>query len=256
MTGRETGSVLSVGELSVRFAERFVLHGIDVTFPVGKITALIGPTGAGKTTLLRALNRLHDLRPHVRISGKVLLHGRDIYAEDTDVRDLRRRVGMLFQRPNPFPQSILDNVRLAPRVHGMWQRKESNARAEALLRDVGLWDAVQDRLGGTPYMLSGGQQQLLCLARALAVEPEVLLLDEPTSSLDPRTTNRIENLVTSLRERVTTVFVTHNLAQASRTADYVLFMEDGRGVEFAPAKEFFNTPRDERSRAFIAGDAI
>ncbi|HUY23889.1 MAG TPA: ATP-binding cassette domain-containing protein [Candidatus Saccharimonadales bacterium] len=168
-------SDLSVDELSVQFGDRKVVKGISASFAQGRVTALIGPTGCGKTTLLRSLNRLHDSHPNVRIGGRVMFNGNDIYERGTNVRDLRRRVGMLFQRPNPFPQSIRENVSLGPRIHGLWQRKEVAGRTEQELRDVGLWEAVGDRLHSTPFMLSGGQQQLLCLARALAVEPEVLL---------------------------------------------------------------------------------
>ena len=182
-----------------------------------------------------------------------MFNGNDIYERGTNVRDLRRRVGMLFQRPNPFPQSIRENVSLGPRIHGLWQRKEVAGRTEQELRDVGLWEAVGDRLHSTPFMLSGGQQQLLCLARALAVEPEVLLLDEPTSSLDPHSTTRIEELIQQLKRHMTVVFVTHNLQQAARCADDVLFMLAGEKVEFAPASRFFSNPSDARSRAYVEG---
>ncbi|MFZ0995524.1 MAG: phosphate ABC transporter ATP-binding protein [Candidatus Dormiibacterota bacterium] len=244
---------LSVDELSVQFGERKIVKGVSATFAQGKVTALIGPTGCGKTTLLRALNRLHDSRPNVRIGGRVMLDGRDVYERGTNVRELRRRVGMLFQRPNPFPQSIRENISLGPRIHGIWQRHEVARRTEQELRDVGLWEAVGDRLNSTPFMLSGGQQQLLCLARALAVEPDVLLLDEPTSSLDPHSTNRIEELIKQLKHRMTVVFVTHNLQQAARCADDVLFMLAGEKVEFAPASQFFSNPSDARSRAYLEG---
>ncbi len=250
----QSGDVkMSVDDLFLGFGRRQVLHGVSAHFPKGQVTALIGPTGCGKTTLLRCLNRLHDSRPGVRIDGRVLLNGEDIYHRSTDVRELRRRVGMLFQRPNPFPQSIRENVTLGARIHGLWARGETESRAEAVLRDVGLWDAVRDRLSGTPFMLSGGQQQLLCLARALAVEPEVLLLDEPTSSLDPHSTARIEELIDSLKGRMTVVFVTHNLQQAERRADQVVFMLDGEAVEAAPARQFFAGPTDARSQAYLEG---
>lgn len=247
---------LSVEDLFVSFGPRQVLRGISVGFAAGKVTALIGPTGCGKTTLLRCLNRLHDSRPGAQIDGRVLLDGEDIYRRSANVRDVRRRVGMLFQRPNPFPQSIRENISLGPRIHGLWSNGEVASRTEAVLREVGLWDAVGDRLDSTPFMLSGGQQQLLCLARALAVEPEVLLLDEPTSSLDPRSAARIEELIAGLKDKMTVVFVTHNVPQAARCSDHVLFVLDGEEVEFAPTKQFFQDPADARSRAYVEGGTV
>ncbi|HUY54539.1 MAG TPA: phosphate ABC transporter ATP-binding protein [Candidatus Nanopelagicaceae bacterium] len=249
-------AAVALDDLRVSFGATEVLKGISARISRGKVTALIGPTGCGKTTLLRTLKRLHDQRPGFHLEGSIRLEGSNIYARGTDVRDLRRRMGMLFQRPNPFPQSIAENVSLGARIHGLWARGEVKARTEGLLRDVGLWEAVRDRLGGTPFMLSGGQQQLLCMARALAVEPEVLLLDEPTSSLDPRSTGRIEELVASFRGSKTVVFVTHNLQQAARCADEVLFMMAGEAIEQAPVRDFFDHPGDERSRAYVEGRTV
>ncbi|HUY57281.1 MAG TPA: phosphate ABC transporter ATP-binding protein [Candidatus Micrarchaeaceae archaeon] len=250
------GGALSVDDLFVQFGDRRVLKGVSANFVPGRVTAMLGPTGCGKTTLLRCLNRLHDNRPGFKYDGRILLDGADIYRRSSDIRDLRRRVGMLFQRPNPFPQSIAENVSLGARVHGLWARRETSERIEEVLLRVGLWDAVKDRLNSTPFMLSGGQQQLLCLARALAVQPDVLLLDEPTSSLDPRSTDRIEELIGQLKEHMTVVFVTHNVQQAARCADQILFMLDGAVVEFAAKDEFFSNPADARSRAYVEGRPV
>ncbi len=247
------GTGVAVDGLRVRFGAREVVHGVTVGFHAHRVTALIGPTGCGKTTVLRALNRLHDGRPGVHISGSVRIGDEEVYDPRADVRDLRRRIGMLFQRPNPFPLSIRENIALAARIHGLWSRQDAAERTEAILREVGLWEAVRDRLGQAPFLLSGGQQQLLCLARALAVEPDVLLLDEPTSSLDPGTTARIEELISALRDKMTIIIVTHNLQQARRVADEVCLLLDGEVVEQAPADRFFQAPADERSRAYVDG---
>jgi phosphate transport system ATP-binding protein len=250
-----TALPLRVRGLRVRAGGRELLRGIDVDFPAGQITAVVGPTGCGKTTLLRALNRLHDDSTGLSVSGTVELDGADIY-RDLGLREVRRRIGMLFQRPNPFPQSIQENVVIGARVHGLTGRSGERELAEARLREVGLWDAVKDRLGSNPYRLSGGQQQLLCLARALAVRPDVLLLDEPTSSLDPWATAQIEQLIRELRERITVVIVSHNLSQVARVADRVLFMVAGERVELASAETFFRNPSDPRTRRYVAGEAM
>lgn len=248
----EEAAAIATEGLRVNIGGRDVVWNLTVGFPQNKITAIIGPTGCGKTTVLRALNRLHDGAPNIQVSGKVLLNGVDVYRDVKNVREVRRRIGMLFQRPNPFPQSILENVEIGPRSHGLLAGRQLRAHAEQQLRDVGLWDAVKDRLGASPFNLSGGQQQLLCLARALAVDPDVLLLDEPTSSLDPNTTLRVEELFKSLSERMSLVIVTHNLQQARRLADNVLFLMGGHKIEFAPAQQFFEAPADPRTRAYIA----
>jgi phosphate transport system ATP-binding protein len=197
---------------------------------------------------------MHDPSPDIKVSGKVFLQGVDIYREFAGVRELRRRVGMVFQRPNPFPQNILENLTVGPRVHGLVRRSQLNDVAETHLREVGLWDAVKDRLKSSPFSLSGGQQQPLCLARALSVQPAVLLLDEPTSSLDPGTTTQIEEMISNLKAKVSVVMVSHNLGQVRRVADHVLFLQSGDRVEFSDAKTFFENPADERSRRYIGAE--
>ncbi len=246
-------SGVDVRNLRVFYKENELLHGVSYSFRPNAVSAVVGPTGCGKTTLLRSINRLHDSTPGMRVTGSVTIGGEEVYGRGVGVRGLRRKVGMLFQRANPFPQSIADNVSLAPRAHGMVSRHQVAALVEQHLTLVGLWDAVKDRLDRSPFHLSGGQQQLLCLARTLALSPEVLLLDEPTSALDPDTTEHIESLIKQLSQRVTVLIVTHNLAQANRIADDVLFLMAGSVVEFAPAQTFFQNPADERSRAYISG---
>ncbi len=244
---------LKVEDVHVYARDKELLKGINVAFPARQVSAVIGPTGCGKTTLLRAFNRLHDVAGDLRVTGRILLDGEDIYRSE-GVRDIRRRIGMVFQRPNPFPQTILENLMIGPRIHGLAHGRQLVEGAENLLREVGLWQAVKDRLKSSPFALSGGQQQLLCLARALSVQPEVLLLDEPTSALDPNMTAHIEGLVRKLSERVTVVMVSHNLGQVSRVADRVLFLLGGEVVEFADAKQFFAHAADPRSRNYIAGE--
>ena len=249
-------AALILQKVGITIGGRQVVKQIDATFPQRSLTAIIGPTGCGKTTLLRALNRLHDADRKVSVSGSVVLFGRDIYRHPGALSELRRRVGMVFQRPNPFPCGILDNVTVGVRAHGLASRHRAREIGEEMLCQVGLWDAVKSRLNSSPYQLSGGQQQLLCLARALAVDPEVLLLDEPTSSLDPTTTSQVERLISTLKQRMAVVMVTHNLAQARRLADQVLFLLDGSAVEFSESRRFFESPRDPRSVAYIAGEAV
>ncbi|MGA8015362.1 MAG: phosphate ABC transporter ATP-binding protein [Candidatus Dormiibacterota bacterium] len=244
---------VSVRDLTVRYRDRGLLHTVSNEFQPNRITAIVGPTGCGKTTLLRSINRMHDQTPGMRVTGSVNVGGVDVYSPGVGARGLRQRVGMLFQRPNPFPQSIADNVSLAPRAHGMVSRRETGQLVEHHLTEVGLWDAVKTRLQASPFQLSGGQQQLLCLARALALSPQVLLLDEPTSALDPSTTEHIEGLIKGLSERVTVLIVTHNLAQANRISDDVLFLMAGNVVESTSSRTFFHDPADERSRAYVSG---
>jgi phosphate transport system ATP-binding protein len=246
-------TAMAAVDLTLGYGQRAVLSGINVEFGPGKVTALLGPTGSGKTTLLRTLNRMNDKISGYRHDGDVLLDGRSIWDPGMELMTLRRRVGMLFQRPNPFPMSILDNVVAGVRAHRMAPKAQLRQIAEERLRDVGLWDAVATRLKDSPFRLSGGQQQLLCLARALAIDPHVLLLDEPTSSLDPVATESIEALVRSLVPRLTVIIVTHNLAQARRVADDTVFLNKGRLVEHGETRRLFENPAQEETANYVTG---
>jgi phosphate transport system ATP-binding protein len=240
-------------DLTLSFGPRAVLSGITTNVQRGAITALIGPTGSGKSTLLRTFNRMNDKVTGYRHDGDVLLEGRSIWAPSVELMSLRRRVGMLFQRPNPFPMSIMDNVVSGVRAHKMAGRNRMRDIAQQRLTEVGLWDAVSSRLKDSPFRLSGGQQQLLCLARALAVDPEVLLLDEPTSSLDPLATESIEALIRTLTPKITVVIVTHNLAQARRVADSTIFLYQGKMVEHGATEQVFEHPAHEETAHNVGG---
>jgi phosphate transport system ATP-binding protein len=244
---------LKAVDLTLSFGQRAVLSGITTDVQKGTITALIGPTGSGKSTLLRTFNRMNDKVTGYRHDGDVLLDGRSIWHPGTELMSLRRRVGMLFQRPNPFPMSIMDNVVAGVRAHKMASRSGMKEIAQRRLAEVGLWDAVSNRLKDSPFRLSGGQQQLLCLARALAVDPEVLLLDEPTSSLDPLATESIEALIKTLTPQITVVIVTHNLAQARRVADSTIFLYQGHMIEHSPTEQLFENPTHEETAHYVGG---
>ncbi len=245
--------VLVARDVAVGFGAKTVLSGIDLEFTPGTITALIGPTGGGKSTLLRSLNRMNDkVRGYWR-TGAIEFDGEEISGHAMDPLVLRRRVGMVFQRPNPFPMSVGDNVVAGVKAHRLSPRRELPAVAERFLREVGLWSAVADRLGDSPFRLSGGQQQLLCLARALAVEPDVLLLDEPTSSLDPVTTNMVEDLLRELAPDLTMVIVTHNMAQARRLAGVTAFLYNGRLVEAGETQRVFEAPSEPETVSYVSG---
>lgn len=231
------------------------LRGIHLTLQGGSVLAVIGPSGCGKSTFLRVLNRLVDRAPGVRLAGQLFVGDRDILLPDTDLTDLRRRVGMVFQQPNPFPFSIFDNVAYGPRLHGLTEPGRLRALVEESLRQANLWDEVRGKLKRPAALLSGGQQQRLCLARALAVGPDVLLMDEPTSALDPVSTARIEELITSLRTRYTIVLVTHNLQQAARVSDYTAFFSHGELVELGPTPMMFTAPKDRRTEDYLTGRA-
>ena len=248
---------LDAREVNFYYGDFQALHDVSLAVQDCKITALIGPSGCGKTTFLRIFNRMHDLVPGARANGEVLLDGHNVLAPDTDVIQLRRQVGMLFQRANPFPKSIYDNVAYGPRMLG-WSKPRVDEIVEASLRDTGLWDEVKDRLRRSALNLSGGQQQRLCLARALAVKPDVILMDEPASALDPIATLRIEELMQQLKKRYTIVIVTHNMQQASRVSDFTAFMlmnqqRAGELIEFGPTDDIFNRPKDNRTEDYITG---
>lgn len=243
--------VIRTINLTLGFGTKTVLDRVNLDFPPHTVTSLLGPTGSGKTTFLRSLNRMNDKVAGYRHSGAVLLDGHSIF-DDRNLLEFRRNVGMVFQRPNPFPMSIRDNVVAGVRAHKMVPRQEFPNVAEQLLTTVGLWDAVKDRLRDSPFRLSGGQQQLLCLARALAVNPQVLLLDEPTSSLDPTTTEKIEELIESLTSRLTVIMVTHDLAQAARVAGRTAFFSDGRLVEDGPTEQVFGSPKHEETARYVS----
>jgi len=248
-----TDPVLKTINLSVGFGKADILHGVSVEIARGETTALIGPTGSGKSTFLRALNRMNDRVTGYRHDGDVLLDGESIFRPSLDMLNLRRKVGMLFQRPNPFPMSIRDNVVAGVKAHRMAKRSQFTTIAEERLTQVGLFDAVKDRMNRSPFELSGGQQQLLCLARALAVEPEVLLLDEPTSSLDPVTTERVESLIKNLTPHISVIIVTHNLGQARRVSDRTMLFFDGRLAEFATTEQLFEHPVNETTANYVSG---
>jgi phosphate transport system ATP-binding protein len=246
-------TAIRADDLTLGFGQHTVLSDITTNVQKGAITALIGPTGSGKSTLLRTLNRMNDKVTGYRHAGDVLLDGHSIWHSNVDLMSLRRRVGMLFQRPNPFPMSIMDNVVAGVRAHKMASRGELREIATQRLTEVGLWDAVSGRLKDSPFRLSGGQQQLLCLARALAIRPEVLLLDEPTSSLDPLATESIEALIRDLTPHITVVIVTHNLAQARRVADSTIFLYQGRMVEHGDTEQVFEHPAHEETARYVSG---
>jgi phosphate transport system ATP-binding protein len=245
---------VAVEALKVSYGKRVAVDGVSLAVRQNLVTAIIGPSGCGKSTLLRALNRMNDTIPGARAEGRVLLDNEDIYAPGCDLIRLRRRVGMVFQQPNPFPKSICDNVAYGLRINGMaGARADLDARVERALRSSALWNEVKDRLNRNALQLSGGEQQRLCIARALAVEPEVLLMDEPASALDPVSTAKIEELMFELKKDYTIVIVTHNMQQAARVSDFTAFLLNGLLVEFSPTGQLFTNPGDPRTEAYITG---
>ena len=245
--------IMTVQGLNLWYGDHQALHDISLNIPEKSITALIGPSGCGKSTFLKTLNRMNDLIPGVKITGDVRYRDQDIFAPGTDVNELRREIGMVFQKPNPFPMSIYDNIAYGPRTHGVKNRAKLDEIVEKSLRGAAIWDEVKDRLRKNALGLSGGQQQRLCIARALAVEPEVLLMDEPTSALDPISTSKIEELAMQLKEQYTIVIVTHNMQQAVRISDRTAFFLLGELVECDDTQQLFSQPQDQRTEDYITG---
>lgn len=244
---------IKVEHLNLHFADHHVLKDVNMDIKENAVTALIGPSGCGKSTFLKTLNRMQDLVPTAKIEGRITIDGEDIYAPGIDTTLLRKKVGMVFQQPNPFPMSIYDNIAYGPRIHGIKEKKHLDEIVEKSLRDAAIFDEVKDRLKKSALGLSGGQQQRLCIARALAVEPEVLLMDEPTSALDPISTTKIEDLMENLKKRYSVVIVTHNMQQAARISDDTAFFLVGEVVEFGNTEKIFSNPQDERTEAYITG---
>jgi phosphate transport system ATP-binding protein len=250
----QASAKIDVSGLNFYYGERRVLHSIRVQIRPNEVTALIGPSGCGKSTFLRTLNRMNDIVPGARVEGSVTIDGRDIYAQSVDIVDLRRRVGMVFQKSNPFPKSVFDNVAYGLRINRLARsREELGGRVEASLKSAALWDEVKDRLQTSALALSGGQQQRLCIARALAVEPEILLMDEPASALDPIATQRIEELIYQLKSRYTIVIVTHNMQQAARVSDVTAFFWLGKLVEVDRTNKMFTAPSEKLTEDYITG---
>ncbi|MFN3266048.1 MAG: phosphate ABC transporter ATP-binding protein PstB [Deinococcales bacterium] len=240
-----------VDNLNLFYGSTQALFNVSINFPRNSVTALIGPSGCGKSTLLRCINRMNDLIPSVQVNGKVQYEKQDIYAADVDPVEVRRQVGMVFQKPNPFPKSIFENVMFGPRLHGF--KGNAEELVERSLRGAALWDEVKDKLKQNALSLSGGQQQRLCIARAIATDPQVILMDEPTSALDPIATQRIEDLIEELKQRYTVIIVTHNMQQATRISDRSAFMHLGVLIEEAPTDQMFTTPKDPRTESYISG---
>ena len=245
--------ILRAKDLNLWYGENHALKHIDISVPARKVTALIGPSGCGKSTFLRTVNRMNDLIPGVKIDGSLTYHGDEIYAPDRDVTSLRRHIGMVFQKPNPFPMSIYDNVAYGPRTHGIRNKVKLDKIVEESLRSAAIWDEVKDRLKKSALGLSGGQQQRLCIARALAVKPDVLLMDEATSALDPISTSKIEDLASELKKDYTILMVTHNMQQAARISDVTAFFLLGELVEYGDTEQIFSMPRDKRTEDYITG---
>ena len=246
-------SIISAKDMCLWYGDHQALKNVNIEIPEKSITAFIGPSGCGKSTFLKILNRMNDLIPGVKITGDIRYEGTDIFSKEVDVNNLRKEIGMVFQKPNPFPMSIYDNIAYGPRTHGITNKVELDEIVERALRDAAIWDEVKDRLKKNALGMSGGQQQRLCIARALAVQPKILLMDEPTSALDPISTSRIEELVMELKEKYTIVMVTHNMQQAVRVSDHTAFFLLGELVEFGKTDDIFSQPKDQRTEDYITG---
>lgn len=244
---------IKIENMDLYYSNFHALKNVNLTIDANEITAFIGPSGCGKSTLLKSLNRMNDMVEGCRITGKIYLDGNSIYERKVDVNELRKKVGMVFQKPNPFPMSIYDNIAYGPRVHGIKDKRKLDEIVEESLKGAAIWDEVKDRLKKSALGLSGGQQQRICIARALAVKPSVLLMDEPTSALDPISTNKIEDLMEELKKNYTIVIVTHNMQQALRVSDYTAFFLVGEMVEYATTKSLFSYPQDKRTEDYITG---
>lgn len=244
---------VKVENLNFFYGQRQALFDVSLMMPRGYVTSLIGPSGCGKSTFLRTLNRMNDIIDHTKVEGKVQVHGQDIYSDGVDVTELRKRIGMVFQKPNPFPKSVFENVAYGPRIHGEKSKAKLQEIVERSLKRAALWDEVKDRLNVSGVELSGGQQQRLCIARALAVDPEILLMDEPASALDPKSTIKIEDLIAELRGEYTIVIVTHNMQQAARVSDYTAFFYEGHLVEFGITDKLFTKPKLKQTEDYITG---
>jgi len=242
---------LEARDVSVFYGTKEAVQGISLVVPPNKVVALIGPSGCGKSTLLRCFNRMNDLVAGARVEGEVNFRGKNLYDADVDPVEVRRRIGMVFQKPNPFPKSIYENTAFGPRINGF--DGDLDTLVEGSLRQAALWDEVSDRLGESAYALSGGQQQRLCIARTLAVKPEIILMDEPASALDPIATQRIEELIYELKKDYTIIIVTHNMQQAARISDYTAFLYMGELIEYGPTENIFTNPREERTEAYVTG---
>jgi len=251
--GKQPETHIEAKGFSIFYGTQEAVKRVDMSIPKGAVTAIIGPSGCGKSTFLRAVNRMNDLIPNCRAAGELLVDGLNVYDAGIDASVLRRRVGMVFQKPNPFPKSIYDNVAYGPRLHQSYAKRELDAVVEESLRGAALWDEVKDRLNKNALGLSGGQAQRLCLARALAVNPEILLMDEPTSALDPKSTSRIEELIVQLKGRYTIAIVTHNMQQAARISDVTAFFYEGVMVEFDATSQLFTRPKEKRTEDYITG---
>ena len=246
-------NIITVKNMNLWYGDHKALNNINIEIPEKSITAFIGPSGCGKSTFLKTLNRMNDLVPNVKITGDIRYNDTDIFSKEVDVNSLRKEIGMVFQKPNPFPMSIYDNVAYGPRTHGITNKAQLDEIVESALRDAAIWDEVKDRLKKNALGMSGGQQQRLCIARALAVQPKILLMDEPTSALDPISTSRIEELVMELKEKYTIVMVTHNMQQAVRVSDNTAFFLLGELVEFGKTDDIFSQPKDQRTEDYITG---